>query len=111
MVTDALVTEPVEGSAVDPSPNVVLMDFKESYCSYAARYWLTDLAKDDPTDSLVRCRIYFALQRAGIAAFGSRLDRVCGIARPGAREAPPRARNLAAAQRPGPCRRWSFSAK
>ncbi len=66
VVTDALMTEPVEGSAVDPPPNVVLMDFKESYCSYAARYWLTDLARDDPTDSLVRSRIYFALQRAGI---------------------------------------------
>lgn len=66
VVTDALVTEPVEGSAVDPAPNCILMDFKESYCSYAARYWLTDLLKDDPTDSLVRTRIYFALQRAGI---------------------------------------------
>jgi small-conductance mechanosensitive channel/CRP-like cAMP-binding protein len=66
VVTDALVCEPVEGSAVDPAPNCILMDFKESYCSYAARYWLTDLAKDDPTDSLVRSRIYFALQRAGI---------------------------------------------
>jgi CRP-like cAMP-binding protein len=66
VVTDALLTEPVEGSAIEPPPNVVLMDFKESYFSYAARYWLTDLAKDDPTDSLVRCRIYFALQRASI---------------------------------------------
>ncbi|MFZ0959298.1 MAG: mechanosensitive ion channel family protein [Terriglobia bacterium] len=66
VVTDALVTEPVEGSAAEPAPNCVLMDFKESYCSYAARYWLTDLLKDDPTDSLVRCRVYFALQRAGI---------------------------------------------
>lgn len=66
VVTDALVTEPVEGSAIDPPPNVVLMDFKESYCSYAARYWLTDLASDAPTDSLVRTRIYFALQRADI---------------------------------------------
>jgi len=66
VVTDALVTAPVEGSATDPPPNVVLMDFKESYCLYAARYWLTDLAKDDPTDSLVRNRIYFALQRADI---------------------------------------------
>lgn len=66
LVTDALVTAPVEGSASEPPPNVVLMDFKESYCSYAARYWLTDLANDDPTDSMVRCRIYFALQRAGI---------------------------------------------
>jgi small-conductance mechanosensitive channel/CRP-like cAMP-binding protein len=66
IVTDALVTEPVEGSATDPPPNVVLMELKESYFSYAARYWLTDLLRDDPTDSLVRCRIYFALQRAGI---------------------------------------------
>ncbi len=66
VVTDALVTEPVEGSAIDPPPNVVLMDFKESYCSYAARYWLTDLASDAPTDSLVRTRVYLALQRAAI---------------------------------------------
>ncbi len=66
VVTEALMTEPVVGSAAEPPPNVVLMDFKESYCSYAARYWLTDLAKDDPTDSLVRSRIYFALQRACI---------------------------------------------
>jgi len=42
------------------------MDFKESYCLYAARYWLADLANDDPTDSRVRGRIYFALERAGI---------------------------------------------
>jgi CRP-like cAMP-binding protein/small-conductance mechanosensitive channel len=64
VVTEALVTEPVAGCAVDPPPNVILMDFKDSYCSYAARYWLTDLLKDDPTDSLVRCRVYLALQRA-----------------------------------------------
>ncbi|MGZ5435569.1 MAG: Crp/Fnr family transcriptional regulator, partial [Pyrinomonadaceae bacterium] len=42
------------------------MDFKESYCSYAARYWLTDMAVDDPTNSVVRTRIYFALRRANI---------------------------------------------
>src|SRR3989442_12812743 len=42
------------------------MDFKESFCSYAVRYWLTDLAVDDPTNSVVRMRIYFALRRAGI---------------------------------------------
>ncbi len=67
VVTDALVAEPVEGSALEPPPNCILMDFKESYCQYAARYWLTNLAKDDPTDSLVRSRIYFALERAGIS--------------------------------------------
>ncbi len=66
VVTEALVTEPVTGSAADPAPNCLLMEFKESYCVYAARYWLTDLVNDDPTDSLVRSRVYFALQRAGI---------------------------------------------
>jgi CRP-like cAMP-binding protein len=47
-------------------PNCVLMDFKDSYGSYAVRYWLTDLAVDDPTNSIVRTRIYTALQRSGI---------------------------------------------
>lgn len=65
-VVQALTAEPMEGAASEPKPNCVLMDFKESYCSYAARYWLTDLPKDDPTDSMVRARIYFALERAGI---------------------------------------------
>jgi CRP-like cAMP-binding protein len=66
VVTEALVTEPVENAAADPPANCLLMGFQESYCQYAARYWLTDLLKDDPTDSLVRSRIYFALERAGI---------------------------------------------
>ncbi|MGD0693598.1 MAG: mechanosensitive ion channel family protein [Terriglobia bacterium] len=66
VVTEALQADPVEGAAADPKPNCLLMEFKESYCLYAVRYWLADLAKDDPTDSLVRTRIYFALQRAGI---------------------------------------------
>ena len=62
----ALRSERIPNIAADPSPNCVLMDFKESYCSYAVRYWLTDLAVDDPTNSVVRTRIYFALRRAGI---------------------------------------------
>jgi len=49
-----------------PEPNCVLMDFEASYGRYAVRYWLTDLALDDPTDSEVRDHIYTALQRAGI---------------------------------------------
>lgn len=66
-VTDALTAEPMEGAAREPKPNCILWDFKESYCQYAVRYWLTDLPRDDPTDSMVRSRIYFALQRAGIS--------------------------------------------
>jgi CRP-like cAMP-binding protein len=42
------------------------MELHESYGRYAARYWLTDFAVDDPTDSAVRVRVYFALKRAGI---------------------------------------------
>jgi small-conductance mechanosensitive channel/CRP-like cAMP-binding protein len=66
IVETALRAEPIPSIAADPPPNCVLMDFKESYCSYAVRYWLTDLAVDDPTNSVVRTRIYFALERANI---------------------------------------------
>lgn len=65
-VESALRAEPIANVAAEPPPNCVLMDFKESYCSYAVRYWLTDLAVDDPTNSIVRTRIYFALRRANI---------------------------------------------
>src|SRR2546422_4916571 len=66
VVETALRAEPIPNIAPEPPPNCVVMDFKESYCSYAVRYWLTDLAADDPTNSIVRMRIYFALRRAGI---------------------------------------------
>src|SRR5947208_3879984 len=67
VVQNALCVEPIANVATTPPPNCVLMDFKDSYCSYAVRYWLTDLAVDDPTNSVVRTRIYFALKRANIA--------------------------------------------
>jgi CRP-like cAMP-binding protein len=41
-------------------------EVKNGDATYAVRYWLTDLARTDPTDSLVRTRIYAALQRANI---------------------------------------------
>ncbi len=66
IVETALRAEPIASVANTPPANCVLMDFKESYCSYAVRYWLTDLAVDDPTNSVVRTRIYFALRRANI---------------------------------------------
>jgi small-conductance mechanosensitive channel/CRP-like cAMP-binding protein len=69
-VTDALHAAPIQGVAADPLPNCVCMDFtkdnRESFATYAVRYWLTDLAADDPTNSRVRARIYTALRRAGI---------------------------------------------
>jgi CRP-like cAMP-binding protein len=78
-VVDSLCAAPIVGVAADPAPNCVCMDFtkdmRESYATYAVRYWLTDLAADDPTNSRVRARIYTALQRAGIplALPGSRI--------------------------------------
>ncbi len=66
LVETALQAEPIANIAATPPPNCVVMDFKESFCSYAVRYWLTDMAVDDPTNSVVRSRIYFVLKRAGI---------------------------------------------
>jgi small-conductance mechanosensitive channel len=66
VVTEALTQAPIQNVAAEPPPHVVLMDLYESYARYAARYWLTELAFDDGTDSVVRNRIYFALKRAGI---------------------------------------------
>ncbi len=65
-VEAALRAEPIPNVAREPAPNCVFMDFKESFGSYAVRYWLTDMAVDDPTNSVVRQRIYFALRRANI---------------------------------------------
>ena len=65
-VETGLRAEPIANIAAEPPPNCVCMDFKDSFGSYAVRYWLTDLAVDDPTNSVVRTRIYFALRRAGI---------------------------------------------
>jgi len=70
VVTDAILDAPIENVASDPRPNCVCMDFnrdgKESFATYAVRYWILDLAPDDPTNSRVRARIYTALRRAGI---------------------------------------------
>lgn len=67
VVQEALHRSDILGVAKTPAPNCVMMDFAESTARYAVRYWLTDLANDDPTDSAVRLHVFTALQRAGIA--------------------------------------------
>ena len=53
--------------AKKPAPNCVLMDMdNKGYARYALRYWLTDLAVDDPTDAAMRWHVMAALQRVGI---------------------------------------------
>jgi len=70
VVNQALTAAPIEGAAEEPRPNCVCMDLarenRDGYALYAARYWLLDLARDDPTNSNVRERIYSALRRASI---------------------------------------------
>ncbi len=65
-VEEVLHASPIANVSAEPAPHCVLMDFTESYGRYAVRYWLSDLGVDDPTDSLVRTRLYLALKRAGI---------------------------------------------
>jgi small-conductance mechanosensitive channel/CRP-like cAMP-binding protein len=65
-VVDALTREPIPNVAATPPPACILLDFKESWAVYQTRYWLLDVALDDPTDSVVRARIAYALKRAGI---------------------------------------------
>ena len=57
---------PIENVAADPQPECILMDLGDSSGRYALRYWLSNIARDDPTDSVMRTRIYYALRRARI---------------------------------------------
>jgi CRP-like cAMP-binding protein len=56
--------------AKEPAPNTICLDLvqehNQSSARYATRYWLTDIARDDPTSSAVRERIHAALRRAQI---------------------------------------------
>lgn len=65
-VERALRNARIDHVAKTPAPNCVVMGIENSVVDYAVRYWLTDMAVDDPTDSAVRMRIYAALARDGI---------------------------------------------
>ncbi|MEK7811761.1 MAG: mechanosensitive ion channel family protein, partial [Pseudomonadota bacterium] len=67
VVEDAVLHTEITNVAKTPPPNCVLMDMdNKGYARYALRYWLTDLAADDPTDGVMRWHIMPALQRAGL---------------------------------------------
>ena len=65
-VRAAVVGARIENVASSPAPHVLFLGIRDSFAHYAVRFWLADLAIDDPTDSEVRTRLYFALRRAGI---------------------------------------------
>ncbi len=49
-----------------PQPGCVLLGFEDGNLRFALRYFLTNLADDDPTDSRVRVHLFTAFQRIGI---------------------------------------------
>jgi CRP-like cAMP-binding protein len=65
-VETALRAEPIPCVAATPEIHCLVTAYKDGDAIYAVRYWLTDLSKGDPTDSLIRTRVYAALQRADI---------------------------------------------
>jgi len=67
VVEDSIRQTEIANVAKDPLPNCVLMEINDTgYARYAVRYWLTDLAPDDPTDAAIRWHVMTALQREGI---------------------------------------------
>lgn len=70
VVNTALSSAPIPGVAQSPAAHCICHDLarehRDGYVLYAVRYWLTDLARDDPTSSDVRERVFSALRRAAI---------------------------------------------
>jgi small-conductance mechanosensitive channel/CRP-like cAMP-binding protein len=64
VIERALSAQPIPNVALTPPPNCIAIGFGESQTRYAARYWLTNIAEADATDSLVRNRVVYALARA-----------------------------------------------
>jgi small-conductance mechanosensitive channel/CRP-like cAMP-binding protein len=50
----------------EPAPDCLLLEFREDACTYACRYWIDDVLRDDVFDSDVRSVIWYALHRAGM---------------------------------------------
>jgi small-conductance mechanosensitive channel/CRP-like cAMP-binding protein len=66
VVEEAFHAEPIEHVAQTPAVHVLLTDVRESYNRFLIRYWLTDRAVNEPTDSVVRVHLSTALRRAEI---------------------------------------------
>jgi CRP-like cAMP-binding protein len=70
VVAEALCAGPIAGVAAEPRPDCICLGFGPQghggLARYAARYWLVDLARDEPTSSAIYARVHAALGRAGI---------------------------------------------
>jgi small-conductance mechanosensitive channel len=57
----------ITGVRADPPPFVLVARFADSGVTYHLNYFVDDFTQRDRVDSMVRQRVWFALQRAGIA--------------------------------------------
>ncbi len=63
MINKSLAETRIPHVARAPAANCILMDIEHGVARFAVRYWLTDLAEDDPTDSAIRTLIDATLRR------------------------------------------------
>jgi small-conductance mechanosensitive channel/CRP-like cAMP-binding protein len=66
IVQNAIINGQIMNVANTPSPRCILMALNPNAAHYSLRYWLTNLEFPDSVDSMVRSRIYAALQRSGM---------------------------------------------
>jgi len=50
----------------EPAPDCLLQEFREDACTYACRYWISDVQRTENLDSDARSAIWYALHRAGM---------------------------------------------
>jgi small-conductance mechanosensitive channel/CRP-like cAMP-binding protein len=50
----------------EPAPDCLLWEFGQDASTYACRYWMDDVQRDDTFDSDVRSAVWYALHRAGM---------------------------------------------
>ncbi len=67
IVQQSLRADAIPGVGSDPPMMCILKEFLDSSCSYALAYWTADIARIEQTNSILRIRIFVALQRSAIA--------------------------------------------
>lgn len=65
VIRDTLEGEPL--ILAEPAPEVLLVNFADSWMTYRIRVWTTDFAADERVRDRVRTRVYYAFYRHGIA--------------------------------------------
>jgi len=102
VLENAVRNSTIEYVTHDPPPSAVLLEIGPRQGHYALRYWITDPAPDDPTDSQVRAHIIAGLRRHGMklgAPYQEQFDIRDDDAHRAAEREADRARRIAALER------------